>query len=183
MPRSHPRPRESNSVESRRGDQRDPSGMAAPHDPAGRRSAALRPHGFPGREGERAGGEPLHSSSPRPLVARPGSEGAKEGRWHRLAVESLKQSRRAFLMELGEPQGLEAFLSGAPGGGQRCGWPIPPERIRPGRKRKTGPGTVTLVVGPEGGFSPRNWSSSIPPGPCGAPGGPPPEGGNRCPKR
>lgn len=87
-------------------------------------------------------------------VARPGAEGAKEDRWHRLAVESLKQCRRAFLMELAEPLGLEAFLAARPEGDTL--WMADPAGEDPSwAASRTGPGTLTLVVGPEGGLSPR----------------------------
>lgn len=87
-------------------------------------------------------------------VARPGSEGRKEGRWHRLAVESLKQSRRATLMELAEPQGLDEFMASLAEG--EALWMADPDGGDPPREpSRIGPGTITLVVGPEGGFSPR----------------------------
>jgi 16S rRNA (uracil1498-N3)-methyltransferase len=84
-------------------------------------------------------------------VARPEEGGTKAERWHRIAVESLKQSKRAFLMELGEPTGLDDFLRVVPTGATLAfadpGGPGPA-----GLPRGTGP--LVLLVGPEGGLEP-----------------------------
>jgi 16S rRNA (uracil1498-N3)-methyltransferase len=90
-------------------------------------------------------------------VARPGEEGAKEERWHRIAIESLKQSRRARLMDVDPPRGLDAFVGDLPPGTML--WVADPEGEDPvlaARGASTGP--LALVVGPEGGLSPRERS-------------------------
>lgn len=85
-------------------------------------------------------------------VARPEPEGSKLDRWHRIAVESLKQSKRAHLMEIGAPSGLEAFLDSLPPA--RTLWVADSGgRAAPGvAQDELGP--LVLVVGPEGGISP-----------------------------
>ena len=86
-------------------------------------------------------------------VARPSEAGAKLDRWRRLAVESLKQSKRARLMEMGDPSSLEGFLEGLPP--EHTLWVADPEGEAPaGAAAATGPGPVVLVVGPEGGLTP-----------------------------
>jgi len=87
-------------------------------------------------------------------VAKPGSEGTKEDRWHRLAIESLKQSRRATLMEVDAPQTLESFLNALPTGAEV--WAADPDGEHPSQAPvTTWPGTLAMVVGPEGGLSSR----------------------------
>ncbi|HET9234680.1 MAG TPA: RsmE family RNA methyltransferase [Candidatus Eisenbacteria bacterium] len=86
-------------------------------------------------------------------VAKPDSEGAKEDRWHRLAIESLKQSRRSVLMEVDEPRTLEAFLEAIPPGS--AVWAADPEGLNPLSLDDEGVDRLALVVGPEGGLSAR----------------------------
>jgi 16S rRNA (uracil1498-N3)-methyltransferase len=86
-------------------------------------------------------------------VARPDVEGSKLDRWHRIAVESLKQSKRAHLMEIGAPSDLETFLDSLPPA--RTLWVADPGgRAAPEAARDAGVGPLVLVVGPEGGISP-----------------------------
>ncbi len=86
-------------------------------------------------------------------VARPAEDGAKQERWHRLAVESLKQSRRARLLDLAAPADLDAFLDMLPEGAEL--WVADPEGRAPAAvARDTGDGPLVLVVGPEGGLAP-----------------------------
>lgn len=85
-------------------------------------------------------------------VARPGEDGAKHQRWERIAIESLKQSRRAELMTVAAPTSLEAFLAGLepditlvvaePSGDGPGAW-----------ARSGAAGPLALVVGPEGGLT------------------------------
>jgi len=85
-------------------------------------------------------------------VARPEVEGTKLDRWLRIAVESLKQSKRAHLMEVGPPSDLEAFLDALPS--SRSLWVADPggaAAMEAGREARDGP--LVLVVGPEGGIS------------------------------
>ena len=84
-------------------------------------------------------------------VAKPGGEGSKEDRWHRLAIESLKQSRRSSLMEVDLPQTLDAFLNALPPDPEL--WVADPEGDNPSQVPMSASGTLVLVVGPEGGLS------------------------------
>lgn len=95
---------------------------------------------------------PLHLTR---SVARPHEAGAKEERWHRLAVESLKQSKRSHLMEVAAPTDLGAFLEDLPGGAGL--WWADPGGISPLAAADRTPADripLVLVVGPEGGISP-----------------------------
>jgi 16S rRNA (uracil1498-N3)-methyltransferase len=84
-------------------------------------------------------------------VSRPREEGMKEERWHRLAVESLKQSRRACLMTVAPPTGLEEFLASLPS--PRTLWVADPEGVPPAPPARGGEGGMVLLVGPEGGLT------------------------------
>jgi len=86
-------------------------------------------------------------------VAKPGGEGTKENRWHRLAIESLKQSRRSQLMDVDLPRTLDAFLNALPLDAQL--WAADPEGEAPSHVPRSVSGTLGLVVGPEGGLSSR----------------------------
>jgi 16S rRNA (uracil1498-N3)-methyltransferase len=86
-------------------------------------------------------------------VARPHEEGSKQVRWHRLAVESLKQSRRSHLMAVEDPRSLGAFLEGVPAGASL--WVADPRGRSPleaAREALSEP--LVLVVGAEGGLAP-----------------------------
>jgi 16S rRNA (uracil1498-N3)-methyltransferase len=86
-------------------------------------------------------------------VSRPEGEGTKLDRWRRIAVESLKQSTRARLMEIGPPNDLEAFLESLPP--SRNLWVADPTgEAAADAAREAGDGPLVLVVGPEGGISP-----------------------------
>jgi 16S rRNA (uracil1498-N3)-methyltransferase len=86
-------------------------------------------------------------------VARPQGEGTKLDRWQRIAVESLKQSKRAQLMDVEVPTDLEAFLEALPP--SRSLWVADPDGEAPGEAaREPSEGPLILVVGPEGGVSP-----------------------------
>jgi 16S rRNA (uracil1498-N3)-methyltransferase len=84
-------------------------------------------------------------------VARPAEEGTKQERWHRLAVESLKQSKRSHLMRVEDPRGLEDLLAALPP--EATIWGADPRGEDP-RGARFGPGPLLLLVGPEGGLSP-----------------------------
>ena len=99
----------------------------------------------------------LGATSFRPLllercVARPSEGGAKLERWRRIAVESLKQSKRARLLEVEEPVDLVGFLEALPAGAHLR--VADPEGGDP-RTPPAGEGPVVLVSGPEGGLAPR----------------------------
>jgi 16S rRNA (uracil1498-N3)-methyltransferase len=87
-------------------------------------------------------------------VARPSAEGTKEDRWHRLAVESLKQCRRARLMEVALPQELGPFLAEV--SAEAAVWMADPAGQDPLRVgMPAGDPELVLVVGPEGGLTER----------------------------
>jgi len=97
----------------------------------------------------------LGAAAVRPLVtersqpARPGLEAKLE----RVVIETLKQCRRSRGPSLAPPRGLAGFLKDQPSAGlkvilDRSGPPL--AGLLEGKQ-----GTVTLLVGPEGGFSPR----------------------------
>lgn len=86
-------------------------------------------------------------------VARPQGAGTKEGRWQRLAVESLKQSRRARLMRVEPPLELDALLERIPSPADL--WYGDPGGISPlAVPSSAGEGPLVLLVGPEGGLTP-----------------------------
>ncbi|NNF06948.1 MAG: 16S rRNA (uracil(1498)-N(3))-methyltransferase, partial [Candidatus Eisenbacteria bacterium] len=82
-------------------------------------------------------------------VAKPSEGGSKVERWRRIAVESLKQCKRSHLLQVEEPQGLEAFLESLTGEplffAEPSGEPL--------QSFADPAPAVTLVVGPEGGIS------------------------------
>ena len=89
-------------------------------------------------------------------VARPGAgRGSfRRERWHKIAVESLKQCRRGDVMGIGEVHGFDELLArGRDHDLALFFWedatlPIP--ALPPGRPE---PASVLAVLGPEGGFS------------------------------
>ncbi len=86
-------------------------------------------------------------------VARPHEDGAKQERWHRIAIESLKQSKRARLLDVAPPADLDTFLAMLPAG--RSLWAADPAGEDPAEAaRQTPSGLLVLVVGPEGGLAP-----------------------------
>lgn len=79
----------------------------------------------------------------------------RAGRWERLAVAAVRQSRSPFRTELREPAGLEEALALLPDGGSR--WladPAGPRGISSGAADSPGAG----AVGPAGGFDEAEWS-------------------------
>jgi 16S rRNA (uracil1498-N3)-methyltransferase len=78
------------------------------------------------------------------------------GRWRRLAVAALRQSRRRHLMEVREPIGLGALASALPAGSSR--WVADPLGRR-GVEPPGGSGWVVGAVGPAGGFEAREKSA------------------------
>jgi len=85
------------------------------------------------------------------------SKGVRVERWSRVAVASAKQCGRSVVPEIGAPVLLREYLDGVradlrvilaePAAG--CG-EAGPERLR----SLPAPGTVTILAGPEGGWSP-----------------------------
>jgi 16S rRNA (uracil1498-N3)-methyltransferase len=90
-------------------------------------------------------------------VARPAAARAagRRKRWHRIAVEALKQCRRARLMQVDEVVDFNSVLAlSAVHDLSLLFWeefagPPPPADLAAGRVR---PASVLLVIGPEGGF-------------------------------
>lgn len=85
-------------------------------------------------------------------VARPSEEGVKTERWGRIAVESLKQCRRARLMEVADPLDLDGFLAALPA--ERHLFVADPGGEDPASLASAhDPAPVVVVVGPEGGLA------------------------------
>ncbi len=74
----------------------------------------------------------------------------RAGRWRRLAIAGLRQSRRRFLLELREPAEFESVVAAIPADATR--WLADPLGRRPG---SAGPeeGLSVGVIGPAGGWS------------------------------
>ena len=83
-------------------------------------------------------------------VSRPHEDGAKVERWRRIAVESLKQCKRARLMQVEEPVTLEAFLEHIPADAELV--VADPEGVAP--RSPVARGTLVLTAAPEGGIAP-----------------------------
>lgn len=83
-------------------------------------------------------------------VARPHEDGSKRERWARIAVESLKQSKRSHLMRVEDPHTLTEFLEMCPD--PRTLWVADTAGDAPSEVDPRGP--VICVVGPEGGLAP-----------------------------
>ncbi len=85
---------------------------------------------------------------------KPGPEGGRRLRWEKIAAEAVTQCRRTTAPIISPPQSLDDFLraAGAPlrlllhhGPGVATFAALPPQS----------PGQVEVIVGPEGGWSPR----------------------------
>jgi 16S rRNA (uracil1498-N3)-methyltransferase len=75
----------------------------------------------------------------------------RKGRWERLAVAALRQSRRSHLMAIEEPAPLSQVLAGLPAGGPRWLADAAGGRLGPG---SAGTGGVSVgLVGPAEGLS------------------------------
>jgi len=90
-------------------------------------------------------------------------KGARLDRWRRVALASVKQSRRAVLPEVRMPLTLETTL-GEPPAALRVmliepGASVDVERIAALREAPV-PADATLFVGPEGGWSVDEWTSA-----------------------
>lgn len=100
------------------------------------------------------GVDAFHPLNLKHCVARPHERGVKRDRWERLAVESLKQCRRARLMTVHPPTDLPHFLASLPVPGGL--WFAEPSggAIAGAAQHLTDASCLTLVVGPEGGLAP-----------------------------
>ena len=90
-------------------------------------------------------------------------KGARLDRWRRVALASVKQSRRAVLPEVRMPQTLETFL-GDPAAAMRLmlvepGLSADAESLSAIQKDRA-PADAVLLVGPEGGWTELEWSSA-----------------------
>ena len=87
---------------------------------------------------------------------------ARVARWRRVALASVKQSRRAVLPEVRVPLTLETFLDEPPAGLRLMlvepGVGADVERLAPAR---TGPPPdAAVLIGPEGGWSEPEWQTA-----------------------
>ena len=91
-------------------------------------------------------------------VVKPREGGQKIEKWRRLAVESAKQCGRTHLLAIQEPASLESVLQEAKRG--RILWLDPRPGGNPVHQAIPADfqGEVVAIVGPEGGWSPREWS-------------------------
>ncbi|MGN6369362.1 MAG: RsmE family RNA methyltransferase [Phycisphaerae bacterium] len=94
-------------------------------------------------------------------VVKPKEGGGKMEKWRRLAVESAKQCHRVHVMGVEEPVGVGEVLGRARGEGALVLWLEPRED---GSSRGVGTvvggmrnGKVVALVGPEGGWSTKEW--------------------------
>jgi len=91
-------------------------------------------------------------------VVRPGPDGGKQvERWSRIALAAAKQSHAGHLPRIFEPVRLAGFLAGVRRGeklvlSERGGTPFREILAGPGSVR---PAEAVLLVGPEGGWDPR----------------------------
>ena len=78
---------------------------------------------------------------------------AKTGRWQKLALAAMKQSCRCVLPRVEEPESLESFITSIPNAALKL---IPHEKAGP-RLQDTllhaKHPSITICIGPEGGFS------------------------------
>ncbi len=90
-------------------------------------------------------------------------KGARVERWRRVALASVKQSRRAVLPEIRMPLTLETAL-GEPPAALRLMLvePAASADVEPisALRRTPTPADATLFVGPEGGWAPEEWTSA-----------------------
>lgn len=89
--------------------------------------------------------------------------GARVERWRRVALASVKQSRRAVLPEIRMPLTLETAL-GEPAAALRMMLvePAAAASVEPIAvlQQLPAPADATLFVGPEGGWAPEEWASA-----------------------
>ncbi len=87
---------------------------------------------------------------------------ARRDRWERKAQEAARQSGRAAVPEVGEPVPFDAFVRDAPEGLRIIATTAASEPVwRVLAQQKKAPGTVTLAVGPAGGFTRREQEAAV----------------------
>jgi 16S rRNA (uracil1498-N3)-methyltransferase len=77
---------------------------------------------------------------------------ARLERWRRVAVAALRQSRRAWLLDVREPASLDAALEAVPAGAER--WVCDPSGGEAASEHPRRTGTSVGLVGPAAGFDP-----------------------------
>lgn len=96
---------------------------------------------------------PVKSSRSVPFFE--GNEAKKKAeRWRKIAQEAARQSNRSTVPEVCEPMDLDEFLEQA-GGTKLAFWEKAEKRLKEALEEMQPCGEVTLLVGPEGGFSDR----------------------------
>ena len=89
--------------------------------------------------------------------------GNRLDRWRRVALASTKQSRRAVLPEIRTPLSFETYLDDPPGSLRLM--LVEPEAAADAEplsvlRDTPAPSDVSLLVGPEGGWTPAEWGSA-----------------------
>jgi 16S rRNA (uracil1498-N3)-methyltransferase len=93
-------------------------------------------------------------------VVKPREGGGKIDKWRRLAIESAKQCHRTHLLQIDEPVGIDGLLLAAQDAKERILW-LEPRSDGSSRSiadaLADNPVRTTALVGPEGGWSEREF--------------------------
>ncbi len=80
----------------------------------------------------------------------------KRERWQKIAIEAVKQSRRSLIPEVLQPRSLEMFLAEVPAGALLLlPWEEGGASLKKVLLETPSPRPVYIIIGPEGGLSPK----------------------------